>query len=129
MRSGKNKSEEKEHESNSEPFKKTSNDITMKDLKHAPFPHRLTKASKVNLNTEIYDIFKQVRINIPMLDAIKQIPSHAKFLNNLCIVKRKLHIKETAIMNKSQSTILQCKFMPKYKDPSCPIISCINRGL
>ena len=43
----------------------------MEDLKHAPFPHRLAKANKANLNAEIYDIFKQVRINIPMLDVIK----------------------------------------------------------
>ncbi|GFS43691.1 hypothetical protein Acr_00g0086450 [Actinidia rufa] len=126
--SEKNKSEEKDHESNSEPFKKASNEITMEDLKHAPFPHRLTKVSKMNLNAEIYDIFKQVRINIPMLDAIKQIPSYAKFLKDLCTVKRKLHIKETAMMNESQSAILQCKSMPKYKDPGCPTISCIIEG-
>ena len=69
--SGKSESEKKEHESNSEPSNKASNEVTMEDLKHAPFPHRLTKASKANLNAKIYDIFKQVRINIPMLDAIK----------------------------------------------------------
>ena len=122
------KSEEKDHESNSEPFKKASDEITMEDLKHAPFPHRLMKASKTNLNAEIYDIFKQVRINIPMLDAIKQIPSYAKFLKDLCTVKRKFHVKETAMMNESQSAILQCKSVPKYKDPGCPTISCIIGG-
>ena len=36
---------------------------------------------------EIYEIFKQVKVNIPLLDAIKQIPSYAKFLKDLCIVK------------------------------------------
>ena len=61
----------KEHESSSEPSKTTSNDVTIEDLKHTPFPHRLMKASKANLNAEIYDVFKQVRINIPMLNAIK----------------------------------------------------------
>ena len=85
----------------------------MEDLKHAPFSHRLTKASKANLNVEIYDVFKQVRINIPMLDAIKQIPSYAKFLKDLCTIKTKLHVKEMVMMNESQSAILQCKSMPK----------------
>ncbi|GFY91099.1 hypothetical protein Acr_07g0012950 [Actinidia rufa] len=85
-----------------------SNDITVEDLKYAPFPHRLAKVSKANLNAEIYDVFKQVRINIPMLDAIKQIPPYAKFLKELCIVKRNLHVKEAAMMNESQSAILQC---------------------
>ena len=78
----------------------------MEDLKHAPFPHRVTKANKANFNAEIYNVFKQVRINIPMLDAIKKISFYSKFLKNLCTVKRKLHIKETAMMNESQSAIL-----------------------
>ena len=62
-----NKSEEdrkdkddKEHEHDSEPSKKASNEVTIEDLKHAPFPHRLAKASKANLNVEIYDVFKQI---------------------------------------------------------------------
>ncbi|GFY96721.1 hypothetical protein Acr_11g0010270 [Actinidia rufa] len=118
--SEKKKTEEKDHESNSELFKKASNEITMEHLKHASFPHRLTKASKTNLNAEIYDIFKQVRIKIPMLDAIKQIPSYAKFLKDLSTAKKKLQVTETAMVNESQ--ILQCKSVPKYKDPSCPTV-------
>ena len=31
-------------------------------------------------------------------------------------------------MNESQSAILQFKSVPKYKDPSCPTISCIIGG-
>ena len=129
--SEKKKGRDKEHESQSEPSNKVSNEVTMKDLKHVPFPHRLTKASKaskVNLNARIYDICKQVRINIPMLDAIKQIPSYDKFLKNLCTVKRKLDVKETTMMNERKSVILQCKSVPKYKDPGCPTILCIIRG-
>ena len=105
-----------------------SNDITFEDLKHVPFPHRLAKVSKANLNAKIYDVFKLFQINIPMLDAIKQIPSYAKFLKELCIVKRNLHVKEIVMMNESQSAILQCKSVPKYKDPFCPTILCIIWG-
>jgi hypothetical protein len=35
------------------------------------FPHAITKQRKVNHNSEIFETFKQVRINIPLLDAIK----------------------------------------------------------
>ena len=38
-----------------------------------PFPHVITKQRKVNHNSEILETFKQVRINIPLLDAIKQV--------------------------------------------------------
>ena len=56
--SKKNRSEKKEHESHSEPSKEASNDVGMENLLHAPFPHKLTKASKTNLNADIYDVFK-----------------------------------------------------------------------
>jgi len=36
-----------------------------------PFPHAMTKQRKVNHNSEIFETFKQVRINIPLLDPIK----------------------------------------------------------
>jgi hypothetical protein len=36
-----------------------------------PFPHAMTKQRKVDHNSEIFETFKQVRINIPLLDAIK----------------------------------------------------------
>ena len=45
-----------------------------------PFPYAMTKQRKVNHNSEILETFKQVRINIPLLDAIKQVPSYVKFL-------------------------------------------------
>ncbi|RDY10475.1 hypothetical protein CR513_05005, partial [Mucuna pruriens] len=34
-------------------------------------------------------MFRKVEINIPLLDAIKQIPKYAKFLKELCVHKRK----------------------------------------
>ena len=44
-----------------------------------PFPHALNKPRKSNHSSEIYEIFKQVKVNIPLLDAIKQVPSYANF--------------------------------------------------
>jgi len=63
-----------------------------------PFPHVMTKQRKVNHNSEIFETFKQVRINIPLLDAIKQVPFYAKFLKHLCIVKRKLNVKKKVFL-------------------------------
>ena len=61
----------------------------------APYPHRLRAPKKVNNDFEIYELFKQVKVNIPLLDAINQIPSYAKFLKDLCIVKIKLGVNKT----------------------------------
>ena len=70
-------------------------------------------------------MFKQVKINIPLLDAIKQIPSYAKFLKDLCTIKRKLNVKEKSFLANQASAILQFNTPPKYKDPGCPTITCI----
>ena len=64
----------------------------------APYPHRLRAPKKVNNHYEIYELFKQVKLNIPLLYAIKQIPSYAKFLKDLCTIKRKLGVNKEAFM-------------------------------
>ena len=54
----------------------------------APFPTCLDTHSpfgkKGATMDEMIEVFKQVKINIPLLDAIKQVPSYAKFLKDLC---------------------------------------------
>ncbi|KAL3566429.1 hypothetical protein D5086_031844 [Populus alba] len=67
---------------------------------------------------------EKVRINILLLDAIKQVPSYAKFLKDLCTVKRKLNVKKKAFLAEQVSVILQNNNALKYKDPGCPTISC-----
>jgi hypothetical protein len=61
------------------------------------------------------------------LDAIKQVPSYAKFLKDLWIVKRKLNVKKKAFLAEQVSAILQNNYALKYKDLGCPIISCFIR--
>ena len=89
-----------------------------------PYPHAMTKQKKVNHNSKIYETFKQVRINIPLVDAIKQVPSYAKFLKDLCTVKGKLNVKKKAFLAEQVSVILQNNNALKYKEPGCPTISC-----
>jgi hypothetical protein len=74
---------------------------------------------------DILEVFKQVQINIPVLDAIQQIPSYAKFLKDLVIVKRKTNVPKKAFMTEQVNAILQCKLSLKYKDPGCPTITCM----
>ena len=58
---------------------KRENEEKEKYLPPAPFPQRLQATQKLNSNAEIFEIFKQVKINIPLLDAIKQVPPYAFF--------------------------------------------------
>ena len=94
-------------------------------IPHAPFPHRLRAPKKVNNHSEIYELFKQVKLNIPLLNAIKQIPSYAKFLKDLCIVKRKLGVYKEAFMTEQSTSLIRNNLPPKYKDPGSPTISIV----
>ena len=91
----------------------------------APYPHRLRTPKKVNNHFEIYELFKQVKLNNPLLDAIKQIPSYAKFLKDLCMVKRKLGVNKEAFMTEQSTSLIRNNLPPKYKDPRSPTISMV----
>ena len=58
---------------------------------------------------------------------IKQVPAYAKFLKDLCTVKRGLNVDKTAFLTERVSSIIQCKTPMKYKDPGSPTIS-VNIG-
>ena len=62
------------------------------------FPKTLQSRKVVNKATEIFEVLKQVKVNIPLLDIIKQVPSYAKFLKYLCTMKRELNINKKAFL-------------------------------
>ena len=76
----------------------------------APYPHRLRAPKKVNNHSEIYELFRQVKLNIPLLDAIKKIQSYAKFLKDLCTIKRKLGVKKDAFMTEQSTSLIRNNF-------------------
>ena len=74
-------------------------------------------------------------MNIPLLDMIKQVPTYAKFLKDMCTVKKGLGIEKKAFLTEQVSAIIQSKTLVKYKDPGSPTISvniggtCIDKAL
>ena len=92
-----------------------------------PFPQALKSKKKVINQAEILDVLRQVKVNIPLLDMIKQVPTYEKFLKDLCTVKRVLNVDKKAFMAEQVNAIIQCKTPVKYKDPSCLTIS-VNIG-
>ena len=73
---------------------------------------------------ETMELFKKV-VNIPVLDAIKQVPTYAKFLKDLCTHKRKIQVSKKVFLTENVSSILKHNTPPKFKDPGCPTISCV----
>ena len=73
------------------------------------------------------EVLQQVKVNIPLLDMIKQVPTYAIFLKDLCTVKRGLNVNKKAFLTEQVSAIIECKTLVKYKDQGCPTIS-VNIG-
>ncbi|CAN6573952.1 unnamed protein product [Malus baccata var. baccata] len=89
-----------------------------------PFPQRQQQRSKDQQCIEFMKTLAKVQINLPLLDAIKQIPSYAKFLKELCSKKKKFLEYEKVILSEQCSAILLHKLPPKKKDPGSFTISC-----
>jgi len=91
-----------------------------------PFPSRFrSPASKISeANQEILTTFRKVEINIPLLDAVKQVPRDARFLKELCTTKRKLIGNEKISAGENVSAVFKRKFPPKCQDPGVFSVPC-----
>ena len=74
-----------------------------------PFPQALRSKKKIPNQAEIWEVLRQVKVNIPLLDMIKQVPTYAKFLKDLCTVKRRLGIEKKAFLTVQVSAVIQSK--------------------
>ena len=91
------------------------------------FPQALRKKKNSVNQNEILEVLRQVKVNIPPLDMIKQVPTYAKYWKDLCTVKRGFNVNKKAFLTEQVSAIIECKTPVKYKDPGCPTIS-VNIG-
>jgi len=73
---------------------------------------------------KIIEIFNQAKINMPLRDAIQQVPSYAKKFKDMCIKKRKTNVLKKVFLATNISELLSGPIPFKYKDPSCPTIAC-----
>lgn len=48
-----------------------------------PFPGKFAKSKRDELEKEILETFRKFQVNIPLLDAIYQVPRYTKFLKEL----------------------------------------------
>ena len=64
----------------------------------------------------------KVHINIPLLDAIRQVLKYAQFLKDLCTKKKKLKGNEVMHVGENCTTTLQRKLRPKLKYLGCFMI-------
>jgi hypothetical protein len=126
-------SKKKEHpsppqiETKTNTLKVTPQSMTSSFKTISPFPVSSSRSKKKDKEKEILEVFKKVELNIPLLDAIKQIPKDAKFLKELCTTKRAFKLKghEMVSMGEVVSTVVQKNMPLKQKDPGAFTIPCV----
>ncbi|XP_071924710.1 uncharacterized protein [Coffea arabica] len=89
-----------------------------------PFPNKLAKPKKQEKERETLDMFRRVKINIPLLDTIKQILRYTKFLKDIYVNKKKLKGDEKIVVRENVSAVLQRKLPLKCGDPDIFFIPC-----
>ena len=108
---------------------------TMKYRIPPPFPQTLRGKKKATQQAGMLEVLRQVKVNIPLLDLINQVPAYAKFLKDLCTIKRGLGFEKKAFLTEHVSALIQSKYPVKYKDPGSPTIpvniggNCIKKAL
>ncbi|CAN6573221.1 unnamed protein product [Malus baccata var. baccata] len=80
--------------------KNVSNSIPTNDFPlNVPFPSRFKQTKKEEAEKDILETFRKVQVNMPLLDAIKQVPRYAKFLKELCTTRKRILTKEVVKVN------------------------------
>ena len=84
-----------------------------------PFPDALKDSHNSVNDKELFDTFSKCEVNIPLLKLVKSIPRYAKFLKELCTIKRnhKLKGKHKVQVSERVSAVFQQKVPKKCSDP------------
>ena len=88
------------------------------------YPQRLKKHKLDKQFTKFMEVFKKLHINIPLANALEQMPSYVKFMKDILSQKRRLAYFETVNLTEECSAILQRKLPQKLKDPGSFTIPC-----
>ena len=92
------KKEDLEATVNEKPERTSNQEEMIKKHMPPPLPQALHGKKGINNASKILEVLRQVKVNIPLLDMIKQVPTYAKFLKDLCTIKRGLNVSKKAFL-------------------------------
>ncbi|XP_048228305.1 uncharacterized protein LOC125369569 [Ricinus communis] len=90
-----------------------------------PYPARFKQEKVDQQFVKFLNLFKQLQINLPFVEAISQMSGYAKFLKEILSNNRKLEDLAIVTLNEECSAILQNKLLEKKRDPRSFTISCV----
>ncbi|XP_070035051.1 uncharacterized protein [Nicotiana tomentosiformis] len=125
--SSKEKEVPKENESVQEKAVETvpelvQNQITGKKWHPSPFPQRLDKYQKYEQYKKFLEMLKQIQVNIPLIDALKEMLGYAKMMKDLMSRKFEFQDLATVTLTQTCSVVVTRPIAEKLSDPGSFII-------
>ncbi|CAH9114087.1 unnamed protein product [Cuscuta epithymum] len=88
------------------------------------YPQRLKGKSDTEDFNKFLNLFKQVQVNVPFMEALNQMPRYAKFMKELLSNKRKWGEPKSVVLNEECSAVVLKEMPKKLKDPGKFTIHC-----
>ncbi|GJQ91576.1 reverse transcriptase domain-containing protein [Tanacetum coccineum] len=89
-----------------------------------PYPQRLRKEKIEAHYGKFLNMIRTVRINVPLVDVLAEMPNYEKFLKELISNKHKIEQISAAFLSDESSAMIQNKVSPKHGDPESFLIPC-----
>ncbi|XP_038890529.1 uncharacterized protein LOC120080051 [Benincasa hispida] len=107
----------------------TSNAGKPEVLLNAPFPRHLMKKNDEHQFKRFLELLNQLHINIPLIQALKQIPTYVKIFKDILTKKRRVSEKEVIALTHECNALVSNNLPKKQKDPGSLTVPCLIRGL
>ncbi|XP_009620042.2 uncharacterized protein [Nicotiana tomentosiformis] len=91
---------------------------------HAPFPQRFTRQKKDDQYRKFFEILKQLSVNIPLLEALKDMPMYAKMMKDFLLKKIDFQDIVTVKLLVECSVAVARPMAQKLEDPGSFTIPC-----
>ncbi|CAH9142614.1 unnamed protein product, partial [Cuscuta epithymum] len=89
-----------------------------------PFPSRVRNDDDSRKYNKFLDLLKQLHVNLPLMDALAEMPKYAKFFKDLLTNKRQLQELSVVDLNAECSAVVLRSIPEKLKDPGSFTIPC-----
>ncbi|GJV78514.1 reverse transcriptase domain-containing protein [Tanacetum coccineum] len=89
-----------------------------------PYPQRLRKEKIEAQYRKFLDMIRAVRINVPLVDVLAEMPNYGKFFKELISNKHKIEQIYAAFLSDESFAMIQNKVPPKLGDPGSFLIPC-----
>ncbi|XP_070025860.1 uncharacterized protein [Nicotiana sylvestris] len=90
----------------------------------APFPQRLVKQKKEDQYKKFMEMLRQIQLNIPLMDALREMPGYAKMMKDLMSQKFDFQDLSTVTLTQTCSAVVTKPMAQKMSDPGSFTIPC-----